>query len=232
MSRITLQEAARLGIDVSGLHAGVRSMLSAADIKAPKGRASTKPGVAVVQSRDPRPPRRSTKPGRLPRSDPGGHRELSFFVPGVPVTKQRARTFLDPALIMRAFAQCRGDPEAFRAAIGGLRHRSVTPRETADYEGVVGRIAAAAMRSMPPFREPVVMEILFTFDGDAGLWPTDVTDADLDNVEKAVCDALNGIAWHDDRLVVGKSSFKVCGPEPGVRVRIRAAGAADGITVC
>lgn len=46
---------------------------------------------------------------------------------------------------------------------------------------------------------------------------------DNDNVEKAVCDALNGIAWHDDAQIVDSHCRKWYGEEPCVRVKIEVA---------
>ena len=45
---------------------------------------------------------------------------------------------------------------------------------------------------------------------------------DLDNIEKAVMDALNGIAYGDDSAVVRKHSAKCYGDEEGLSVTIRA----------
>ena len=43
---------------------------------------------------------------------------------------------------------------------------------------------------------------------------------DLDNVIKAVLDALNGVAYKDDSRVVGIHSCKVYGETPGVLVEV------------
>ena len=45
---------------------------------------------------------------------------------------------------------------------------------------------------------------------------------DIDNVIKAVLDALNGIAYKDDARVVELEARKVYGNEPGVAVEIHA----------
>ena len=47
---------------------------------------------------------------------------------------------------------------------------------------------------------------------------------DLDNVVKAVLDALNGVAYKDDARVVGIYSQKVYGDDPGVLVEISRMG--------
>lgn len=47
---------------------------------------------------------------------------------------------------------------------------------------------------------------------------------DLDNVVKAVLDALNGVAYKDDARVVGLHSLKVYSDNPGVLVEISRMG--------
>jgi len=43
---------------------------------------------------------------------------------------------------------------------------------------------------------------------------------DWDNVGKFVCDALNGVFWRDDRLIVSSRTDKLYGEKPGIYVRI------------
>ena len=50
------------------------------------------------------------------------------------------------------------------------------------------------------------------------LLPT--TRPDMDNVEKAIMDALNGLAWNDDAQVVLKVSMKVYSDDPRVAVEV------------
>jgi Holliday junction resolvase RusA-like endonuclease len=47
---------------------------------------------------------------------------------------------------------------------------------------------------------------------------------DWDNVGKIVCDALNGVAWHDDAQIVDAHVEKRYGIEPMVCVVIEMAG--------
>lgn len=51
---------------------------------------------------------------------------------------------------------------------------------------------------------------------DAPQWPR----KDIDNLEKAVLDALNGVAWHDDSQVVRVVKSKSYGTEARTTVRI------------
>jgi Holliday junction resolvase RusA-like endonuclease len=43
---------------------------------------------------------------------------------------------------------------------------------------------------------------------------------DFDNIAKIVCDALNGVAWHDDAQIVNAQVIKLYGVEPCVKVWI------------
>ena len=51
------------------------------------------------------------------------------------------------------------------------------------------------------------------------IWPT--IKPDLDNTEKLVMDALNGIAYKDDAQVVSKDTFKVYGETNRLTIIIR-----------
>ena len=211
--RLTAKEAAdRFGIDLTALGTG-----RVAAVPAPR--------VAKTAASRPRPsaPRAHPKAGRLPYPPPCDDPGFGFHVPGRPVPKQRARTFLDLRKVVAAFAQSGGSVERFKALLGGIKHSSFTPDGTAEYERLVGQVAAAAMRSRPPYGVPVEVTLLITLEGDPTLCPTDGSDPDIDNVAKAVLDGLNGIAWTDDRLVQAKTSRKVCGPVPGVAVTVRPA---------
>lgn len=66
-----------------------------------------------------------------------------------------------------------------------------TPKRTQDWETTVGWAAREAMqvRNVDMFTQSVFVELTFWY-GNNG--------ADLDNLIKAVWDALNGIAWQDD----------------------------------
>lgn len=103
---------------------------------------------------------------------------------------------------------------------------SYTPAATRAFEAEVARLATKAMAEAgrEPFEVPVRVRATFCLAGDPALWPTAQRDGDLDNHEKALLDALNRVAWTDDRLVVEKSSRKMCGAEPHILVAIEPAG--------
>lgn len=71
---------------------------------------------------------------------------------------------------------------------------------------------------MPLFKGPVLLSIVFRFPvAPGGTRPVRYAKhntpraqrPDLDNLEKQICDALNGVAWHDDAQVVIKASMKL-----------------------
>jgi Holliday junction resolvase RusA-like endonuclease len=75
-----------------------------------------------------------------------------------------------------------------------------------------------------PFDWPVVVSMTFYMSRPRSrrldFWVS--TTPDLDNMEKSILDALNGVAYTDDRLVVVKSSSKryVRGGEPRVEIAV------------
>lgn len=122
---------------------------------------------------------------------------MQFIVQGPIKSKARARTFYDPKL---------------------GRHRSVTPEGTVIYENWVRFCYTRAKEnddSVKPFMndEPLHMSIhaYFTLPKsfskakrelaeEGRLFPT--KKPDVDNIAKIICDALNGIAYGDDKQIV------------------------------
>ena len=110
-----------------------------------------------------------------------------------------------------------GDPQAKgrpRIGVGpGGRAMAFTPKNTRHAEDVVRSIGMAAMGDRPPFDEPVTMHLLATLAVPAS-WPKkrraaalDGTERpakkpDLTNIAKLYEDALNGVVFVDDSLVV------------------------------
>jgi len=123
---------------------------------------------------------------------------MIFKIPGPIKGKARARTFYDPK---------------------AGKHRSVTPKDTVIYENWVktcyikereryGVEYAPLMKD-----EPIDMWITVYFDvpksttkankieiKEGRLLPTKKPDAD--NIAKSICDALNGVAYADDKQIV------------------------------
>jgi len=120
---------------------------------------------------------------------------VTFEIPGKPFAKQR--------------------PRATRQG------RVYTPKETVSFERQVAAIAAEYFGE--PFTGPVKLSVLATFE-PAKSWSKKKTQEhlgkahtqrpDLDNIAKAIKDALNRIAWVDDSQVSEMVTRKVWGPHP------------------
>lgn len=203
-TRISLKDAQRLGLVATDAADPPRR-------KPSNGIRATLPTV-----------RKAAKGGRARRDPDAAVTRITFTMDVAPRTKQRARTAMPKREIEGAFLSAKGSFERFRQLLASIRHHSFTPEETKEFEGLVGIYGARAMGIRPPFDCPIVAKVTLCLEGDPGTWPTDVTDPDVDNAVKAVFDGMNGIVYKDDRLVVGKTAWKLCGPKPFVRVSIRA----------
>jgi Holliday junction resolvase RusA-like endonuclease len=122
-----------------------------------------------------------------------------FEVLGDPVPKARARTVRK-----------------------GGKTWSFTPKKVVSWEKLVK--AEAEKHFKKPLTGPIMVSMIFYLNRPASrrvdIWVP--TTPDLDNLEKAVLDALNGVAYEDDRYVVAKNGQKkyVRYDEPRVCVRI------------
>jgi Holliday junction resolvase RusA-like endonuclease len=169
------------------------------------------------------------KRGRLQRIAYEGE-EVTILIQMPPRPKERARTFVDmsstiPRLIT-AFKAARGDVAKFAAAAkSAFSSGTVTPKETRQFEEAVAKVAADAMRGKEAFSVPVEVEYELAFEGEPGEWPTAGNDGDLDNLIKAVNDAMNKVVFTDDRLVVRSSEVKICSDQGFIRVTVRPARA-------
>jgi len=173
--------------------------------------------------------RPSPKGGRISATTPGPIFDVQFFIPLTPKTKERPRTSLSKVAVEKAFSQSGGSLVRFKQLLDGIKHKTYTPEDTAVFEKAIATIASAHMRGdRQPYAWPVHVDFVFVMPGEPDHWPTDVTDPDLDNMEKAICDALNKIIWKDDRLMVSKRSTKICGRTTGIKVRVRDITSATG----
>lgn len=113
----------------------------------------------------------------------------------------------------------------------GNNARMFTPKETVAYEGLISHAAQLAMAGREMLQGPVLLEMHMCHPVPASwsrkkqaqalageVMPTVKVDAD--NCIKAVCDALNGVAWRDDVQVVNLVLSKRYAATPCVRVRI------------
>lgn len=93
----------------------------------------------------------------------------------------------------------------------GERMRSVTPKRTREYESAIGWAFRSAHLG-PPMRGDLGIAIIVY----EARWP-----ADEDNYTKAILDALNGVAWEDDRQIIDQRTRVRRGSQsPGVHVEI------------
>lgn len=129
-----------------------------------------------------------------------------FTVPGKPVGKGRPR-----------------------AARRGKGITLYTPEKTATYESTIALVASQAMAGCPLITGPVGVVMRMTLPIpmswskrkkahalDGIVMPT--TKPDMDNVVKAIFDAINGVVWNDDVQVVDLHVIKRYGVTPCVGV--------------
>lgn len=144
---------------------------------------------------------------------------LSFTVPGEPVAKGRPKIGINP---------------------GTGRAQAFTPSKTRKAENDVKLFASNAMGGRALFDGPLVVEVItyrakgIPGNRDAkpgtkgrqqweaalagGIVPT--TKPDLDNIVKML-DALNGVVWVDDALVVRLVAEKWYSDRPRIEIRVR-----------
>lgn len=149
------------------------------------------------------------RPFGCPLDDPQQREPVTVMLAGDPQGKGRARAF------MRA---------------GHISH--YTPEKTRTYEGMIRTAAMEAVGNKAPFDEPVefVMRAVFPVPTS---WSGKKRDRaltgelkpgkkpDLDNIEKAWADALNGVVYRDDCLICRKVTEKRYGPQALVVVTVR-----------
>lgn len=135
---------------------------------------------------------------------------ITFTVEGKPQGKARARTFYDK----------RAD-----------KMRSVTPQQTRSYEDLIRwSYVAAGGQYMGEKLARVEIQAFYPIPkswskkkrNDAifdRIRPT--TKPDTDNIIKVVLDALNGVAYYDDKQVVSVSCEKFYGETGYLRVKIQ-----------
>lgn len=134
---------------------------------------------------------------------------ITFTVPGAPTGKQRPRVTMQ----------------------GGYA-KAYTPDKTVNYENLVKlmygqeakgrvfdrekslRVLIVALYDIPQSTSKKRAELMRIGE----IRPT--KKPDLDNVAKIICDALNGVAYHDDAQVVDLKVVKYYSDTPGVTVTI------------
>lgn len=132
---------------------------------------------------------------------------IEFTVPGTPKGKGRPR-----------FARI------------GNGVRTYTPAETANYEARIAYECASQARGQIPLDGPLSVEIGAVFEPPKSLSKRKRAELatgaphtkkpDCDNIAKAVLDALNGVAYGDDKQVCRQHVEKVYGEDARLDVRI------------
>jgi len=121
-------------------------------------------------------------------------RRVEFVVEGNPIPKGRPRVVLSRR------------PDRYRA-------HAFTPPQTKAWERVVGWAARRAMDGREPLRGDLAVVLEF--------FRQNAIACDLDNLAKAITDALNGICYHDDRQIVEMVLYRMIDAEnPRVQIQI------------
>jgi Holliday junction resolvase RusA-like endonuclease len=135
-------------------------------------------------------------------------RGVAFTVPGEPKGKQRPR-----------------------ATVIAGRARLYTPKQTVSEEGAVRLFASQAMQGRDPLDEAVGVDIVaylpipLSWSGvqrrlalEGGRRPTGRPDAE--NISKLICDAMNGLVYRDDALIVALRIRKRYCNRPRIEVSV------------
>jgi Holliday junction resolvase RusA-like endonuclease len=226
---------------------GTLVRISESQFKAIAKRAA--PGKISVERPKPRPSSDGEKPpakakgrNRHARVDYAAQIEpivISIPLPYDPRPKERPRSAINYKALKDAFFQARGSVERFMAIItggeaqsspfdGGKKKRAgiittYTPGRTDEYEKLLKAEGGIVMMRRKVLDVPLEADIVLTLTGDPETWPTSALDGDGDNLQKAVLDALNGVVFTDDRLIVRKSVEKRCGDAPALTITVRGA---------
>lgn len=125
-----------------------------------------------------------------------------------------------------------------RACVVGGHARVYTPSKTSNYEYQIRKAFQDKYPNHDPIKTNVrlVLSFLFPYPKSA-YWPINkkhngelreewlskpmTSKPDLDNIEKAVMDALNKVAWLDDSQITYKTSCKAYDEKPSVKIEIR-----------
>lgn len=129
------------------------------------------------------------------------------------------KTLLTIELPLRAIPK--GRPRFTRSG------RPYTPTRTRGYESQIAWYAKMAMGSDPPLTGPIEVTITAAFKrlGKTGDNIKDnefwfIGSPDIDNLAKAICDAMNNIVYQDDRQICSCHTFKIIGKVDHISIRI------------
>lgn len=114
-------------------------------------------------------------------------------------------------------------PESKRSYNRGKFTTRVDTADVVAFKARCALMAAQVMGDRLPFEEPLALAIIFTTVRPSGYRKFETMPwkrPDLDNMEKPVLDAIDGIVFHDDAAFVEKHQYKVFGPREQVELRI------------
>lgn len=114
--------------------------------------------------------------------------------------------------------------------VGGFV-KTYTDQKTRDYESLISQAARTAMGETPPMEGPISVSMYFRLPIPKSTPKKRVASLlgglvrptkkpDLDNMNKAILDAMNGIVYKDDSQVVTIHSKKVYSTHAGVDICI------------
>jgi Holliday junction resolvase RusA-like endonuclease len=124
-----------------------------------------------------------------------------------------------------------GQPRGKQRTGGGDGGRRYTPEQTRNYEDKVRWLWRQKHPGMQPLTVPLYVVIRAYFEPPKSASKSRREDMltgkirptvtpDWDNIGKIICDALNGLAYEDDRQIVGATVIKAYADEPSVWVSI------------
>ena len=124
-------------------------------------------------------------------------------------------------LEVRGIPKAQARARAFAFKKGERTHvRMYDPETSRDWKRTVAHEAALAW-AQPPLSGPVMVDLRFALPRPKSLPKRvlhHVKKPDLDNLAKAVKDALRGIVYNDDSQVVCLKVSKAYSPTPGVQI--------------
>ena len=129
---------------------------------------------------------------------------IQFTIPGDPIAQPRPK------------AQKRG----------GFVHIYTPDKKIRPYKQAIQLAARTAMAGQEPLEGPLSLLVVFLFKRPKSHTKKQREDSrhaqkpDVDNLVKAVCDALNEIAWHDDAQVFCLTAVKEWADEASTTVTI------------
>ena len=99
--------------------------------------------------------------------------------------------------------------------------RAYTPKNTVDYEGQIKQAYISAGGTLISDTEPILICITACFKkAKTNKMDYPTLKPDADNIAKAVCDALNGVAYKDDKQITCLTVDKVWAEDGVERVEI------------